>query len=315
MSSAQATFGGLSAKQADELVAAVEEARRKGNAEYTVHGWLIKAKRRSNLPRCDIELRDPFKSVTLYSIISLKRHLGLEGGGEPTAKRAKRTGGGSGAGGSADAGAEGGDEGNGPEDVWVACDACGKWRKLPGDTGPLPTMWFCHLHPDPLMASCAVAEQSYDDDGGVAWEYDGGGDLDGLGEAEDEMEDDGIDAAAAAAEAAAAEEMAAAAAAKAPCRGGRKGKKREEEPDEWLVALQKELQIKEPLTYIAAANDLLNSPQVSRRPCAHTPCPSRLLSLRRACPLPLPPLSFDAAHVMPALTCRSALRRCARRMT
>ena len=29
-----------------------------------------------------------------------------------------------------------------PEDVWMACDACGKWRHLPASTGPLPPMWW-----------------------------------------------------------------------------------------------------------------------------------------------------------------------------
>ncbi|EOD21840.1 hypothetical protein EMIHUDRAFT_240867 [Emiliania huxleyi CCMP1516] len=33
--------------------------------------------------------------------------------------------------------------------LWVACDRCDKWRRLPsGMPGPLPAEWFCWMHPD-----------------------------------------------------------------------------------------------------------------------------------------------------------------------
>ena len=264
--------GNLTVQQAEQLIAAVEEARKKGDAEYTVHGWVIRAKRRSNLPRCDIEVRDPGQRVTLYSIISLKRHLGLEGGGELTAKRPKRTGGAGSSSSSSrprsapadeDALEEDGEGGADDEDenVWVACDACGKWRQLPASGGPLPAMWFCHLHPDAMLASCAVPEESYEMDTNVAWEYEGGDnpydDLEGLGEADGDADNAAADEDAPATTGAAAASSSATAE-----RPAKRKKTAADEPDEWLVALQVELGIKDPMTYIAAANDLLNSPQV-----------------------------------------------------
>ena len=231
---------GLTDSQATELVAAAEVARKKGNEDVVVHGWTIRAKRRNNMPRCDIEIRDPQKQVTLYSIVSLKRHLGLDAS-EPAAKRPRRS-----------STKEQSDktsmgaasipatkhEEEEPEDVWVACDACGKWRQLPSTTGPLPPMWFCHLHPDPTYASCAVPEDNYNGDDGKEWEY-GGADEDILGG--DDMDfvaelqaDD----------------------------GNEPGESNGNDDNDYLVNLQKELQIREPMSYIAAANDLLSSPQV-----------------------------------------------------
>lgn len=55
-----------------------------------------------------------------------------------------------------------------PDDLWVQCDfpKCLKWRRLPGGTDPskLPEMWFCYLHPDPVIAeqSHNYPEEKYD---------------------------------------------------------------------------------------------------------------------------------------------------------
>jgi len=117
----------------EELISAVEEARRQGNADLEVHGWTVKTRRRGTLPRCDIELRGPDGGPTLYSIVSLKRHLGLEGGSTSSSKRPKRSGSEHAAGADDEDDEEDGEaeEADAPEPIWVACDACGKWRRLP----------------------------------------------------------------------------------------------------------------------------------------------------------------------------------------
>uniref|UniRef100_A0A672KVA8 MORC family CW-type zinc finger protein 3-like n=1 Tax=Sinocyclocheilus grahami TaxID=75366 RepID=A0A672KVA8_SINGR len=40
-----------------------------------------------------------------------------------------------------------------PDQNWVECDGCMKWRKLPDgiDMNKLPEKWFCRLNPDPLF--------------------------------------------------------------------------------------------------------------------------------------------------------------------
>ena len=47
---------------------------------------------------------------------------------------------------------------------WVACDQCGKWRKLPGsvDASTLPDKWYCSMNQwDSLRNSCSVEEEVY----------------------------------------------------------------------------------------------------------------------------------------------------------
>ncbi|XP_051760646.1 MORC family CW-type zinc finger protein 3a isoform X4 [Ctenopharyngodon idella] len=41
-----------------------------------------------------------------------------------------------------------------PDQTWVQCDDCLKWRKLPDgiDTNKLPEKWFCRLNPDPQFS-------------------------------------------------------------------------------------------------------------------------------------------------------------------
>lgn len=38
-----------------------------------------------------------------------------------------------------------------PDQNWVQCDECLKWRKLPDgiDCNKLPDKWFCRMNPDP----------------------------------------------------------------------------------------------------------------------------------------------------------------------
>ena len=49
------------------------------------------------------------------------------------------------------------------EEKWVACDGCGKWRKLPQhvDVDKLPSEWFCRMNEwDALRKDCSVPEES-----------------------------------------------------------------------------------------------------------------------------------------------------------
>ncbi|XP_067849373.1 MORC family CW-type zinc finger protein 3a isoform X3 [Heptranchias perlo] len=52
-----------------------------------------------------------------------------------------------------------------PDQAWVQCDGCLKWRKLPDGIDPdkLPDKWFCSMNPDPQFRSCSVPEEPEDD--------------------------------------------------------------------------------------------------------------------------------------------------------
>ncbi|XP_061827164.1 MORC family CW-type zinc finger protein 3a [Nerophis lumbriciformis] len=54
----------------------------------------------------------------------------------------------------------------GPDQNWVQCDSCQKWRKLPDgiDCSRLPDSWFCHMNPEPQFRSCEVMEEPEDSD-------------------------------------------------------------------------------------------------------------------------------------------------------
>ncbi|XP_028249810.1 MORC family CW-type zinc finger protein 3a isoform X2 [Parambassis ranga] len=54
-----------------------------------------------------------------------------------------------------------------PDQIWVQCDDCLQWRKLPDgiDCSKLPDKWFCRLNPDPQFRSCVVLEEPEDSDG------------------------------------------------------------------------------------------------------------------------------------------------------
>ncbi|KAF5903095.1 MORC family CW-type zinc finger protein 3-like, partial [Clarias magur] len=53
-----------------------------------------------------------------------------------------------------------------PDQNWVQCDDCLKWRKLPDgiDNAMLPEKWQCNLNPDPQFRSCLVEEEPEDSD-------------------------------------------------------------------------------------------------------------------------------------------------------
>uniref|UniRef100_A0A8D0GTC7 MORC family CW-type zinc finger 3 n=1 Tax=Sphenodon punctatus TaxID=8508 RepID=A0A8D0GTC7_SPHPU len=51
-----------------------------------------------------------------------------------------------------------------PDQTWVQCDLCLKWRKLPDGIICLPEKWYCSLNPDPQFRNCTVPEEPEDDD-------------------------------------------------------------------------------------------------------------------------------------------------------
>ncbi|XP_068126563.1 MORC family CW-type zinc finger protein 3 [Hyperolius riggenbachi] len=51
-----------------------------------------------------------------------------------------------------------------PDQNWVQCDSCLKWRKLPDAIKKLPTKWFCNMNTDPAFRECSVPEEPEDDD-------------------------------------------------------------------------------------------------------------------------------------------------------
>lgn len=56
--------------------------------------------------------------------------------------------------------------------VWVACDSCGKWRKMPlsVDSDSLPSVWYCEMNPDTTHNSCKHTEEQEQDVTSVAME-------------------------------------------------------------------------------------------------------------------------------------------------
>ncbi|KAF5903092.1 chromatin assembly factor 1 subunit B, partial [Clarias magur] len=51
-----------------------------------------------------------------------------------------------------------------PDQTWVQCDDCLKWRKLPDGVGKLPKKWFCKMNADNRFRSCAAEEEPEDSD-------------------------------------------------------------------------------------------------------------------------------------------------------
>ncbi|XP_019384454.1 PREDICTED: MORC family CW-type zinc finger protein 3 isoform X1 [Crocodylus porosus] len=51
-----------------------------------------------------------------------------------------------------------------PDQTWVQCDSCLKWRKLADGIDRLPEKWYCSLNPDPQFRDCSVPEEPEDDD-------------------------------------------------------------------------------------------------------------------------------------------------------
>ncbi|XP_004842456.1 MORC family CW-type zinc finger protein 3 isoform X2 [Heterocephalus glaber] len=52
----------------------------------------------------------------------------------------------------------------GPDQTWVQCDSCLKWRKLPDGIDQLPEKWYCSNNPDPQFRNCDVPEEPEDED-------------------------------------------------------------------------------------------------------------------------------------------------------
>eukprot|EP00249_Psilotum_nudum_P017494 c26350_g1_i1 orf=79-4755(+) len=54
-------------------------------------------------------------------------------------------------------------------DVWVQCDSCSKWRKLPEGSKPPEEglAWFCNMNKDPLHQGCSDPEENWDDSGAI----------------------------------------------------------------------------------------------------------------------------------------------------
>ncbi|XP_007251410.3 MORC family CW-type zinc finger protein 3b [Astyanax mexicanus] len=53
-----------------------------------------------------------------------------------------------------------------PDQVWVQCDSCLKWRRLPDgfDCSRLPEKWFCNMNHDTQFRSCMVEEELNDEE-------------------------------------------------------------------------------------------------------------------------------------------------------
>ncbi|XP_052459923.1 MORC family CW-type zinc finger protein 3b isoform X1 [Carassius gibelio] len=51
-----------------------------------------------------------------------------------------------------------------PDQVWVQCDSCLKWRRLPDAITELPDKWFCGMNYDPQFRSCLVEEELEDEE-------------------------------------------------------------------------------------------------------------------------------------------------------
>ncbi|XP_034091015.1 MORC family CW-type zinc finger protein 3-like isoform X2 [Gymnodraco acuticeps] len=57
-----------------------------------------------------------------------------------------------------------------PDQNWVQCDECLRWRKLPDgiDDLKLPEKWYCHLNPDPQFRRCKAEQEAVDSDDKVS---------------------------------------------------------------------------------------------------------------------------------------------------
>ncbi|XP_053352835.1 MORC family CW-type zinc finger protein 3-like isoform X5 [Clarias gariepinus] len=51
-----------------------------------------------------------------------------------------------------------------PDQTWIQCYECLKWRKLPDGVGELHKKWFCKMNPDNQFRSCEAEEEPEDSD-------------------------------------------------------------------------------------------------------------------------------------------------------
>ncbi|XP_076444692.1 MORC family CW-type zinc finger protein 3-like isoform X1 [Babylonia areolata] len=56
-----------------------------------------------------------------------------------------------------------------PDWLWVQCERCLKWRRLPDTvrSNPLPDQWLCYMNPDPTHNRCDILEEPEDEDEAV----------------------------------------------------------------------------------------------------------------------------------------------------
>uniref|UniRef100_A0A6I8NIU7 MORC family CW-type zinc finger 4 n=1 Tax=Ornithorhynchus anatinus TaxID=9258 RepID=A0A6I8NIU7_ORNAN len=61
-----------------------------------------------------------------------------------------------------------------PDQTWVQCEECLKWRKLPNKVDPtsLPEKWFCCLNPHPKYRNCSAPEEQEPSDEEISPSYD-----------------------------------------------------------------------------------------------------------------------------------------------
>ncbi|KAJ3592360.1 hypothetical protein NHX12_007487 [Muraenolepis orangiensis] len=51
-----------------------------------------------------------------------------------------------------------------PDQNWVQCDGCQKWRKMPDGFGAPPEVWYCHMNQNPEFRRCEIEEEPEDSD-------------------------------------------------------------------------------------------------------------------------------------------------------
>ncbi|XP_078067613.1 MORC family CW-type zinc finger protein 4 isoform X2 [Mustelus asterias] len=60
-----------------------------------------------------------------------------------------------------------------PDQAWVQCETCMKWRKLPAEVDPesLPENWYCNMNPDPRFRDCSIPEEPEESDDDITTSY------------------------------------------------------------------------------------------------------------------------------------------------
>uniref|UniRef100_UPI00398E8413 MORC family CW-type zinc finger protein 4-like isoform X2 n=1 Tax=Pristiophorus japonicus TaxID=55135 RepID=UPI00398E8413 len=60
-----------------------------------------------------------------------------------------------------------------PDQSWVQCETCMKWRKLPPEVDPdsLPENWYCNMNPDPKFRDCSIPEEPEESDDEITPSY------------------------------------------------------------------------------------------------------------------------------------------------
>ncbi|XP_067903098.1 MORC family CW-type zinc finger protein 3-like [Heterodontus francisci] len=60
-----------------------------------------------------------------------------------------------------------------PDQAWVQCETCMKWRKLPPEVDPesLPENWYCNMNPDAKFRDCSIPEEPEESDDEITPSY------------------------------------------------------------------------------------------------------------------------------------------------